>query len=34
MPLIVEAVHAYCTLGEIIAVKKEVFGKYEEPNWI
>ena len=34
MPLIVEAVHAYCTLGEIIAVMKDVFGKYEEPNWI
>ena len=34
MPFLLEAVHAYCTLGEIIRVMKEVFGKYEEPNWI
>ncbi len=34
MPHLLEAVHAYCTLGEIIDVMKEVFGKYEEPNWI
>jgi methylmalonyl-CoA mutase N-terminal domain/subunit len=34
MPYILEAVHAYCTLGEIIQVMRSVFGKYEEPNWI
>ncbi|MFZ5818606.1 MAG: acyl-CoA mutase large subunit family protein [Chloroflexota bacterium] len=34
MPFILEAVHAYATLGEIIGVMKEVFGTYEEPNWI
>jgi len=34
MPYIMEAVHAYATLGEIVGVMKEVFGIYEEPNWI
>ncbi len=34
MPHIVEAVHAYATLGEIISVMKDVFGVYEEPTWI
>jgi methylmalonyl-CoA mutase N-terminal domain/subunit len=34
MPHILEAVRAYATLGEIIGVMKEVFGVYEEPNWI
>lgn len=34
MPYIMDAVHAYATLGEIIAVMKDVFGTYEEPNWI
>jgi methylmalonyl-CoA mutase N-terminal domain/subunit len=34
MPYIVEAVHAYATLGEIIGVMKEVFGTYEEPTFI
>jgi len=34
MPYILEAVHAYATLGEIIGVMKEVFGTYEEPTWI
>ena len=34
MPYIMECVHAYATLGEIIGVMKEVFGKYEEPTWI
>jgi methylmalonyl-CoA mutase, N-terminal domain len=34
MPYILEAVHSYATLGEIIDVMREVFGKYEEPNWI
>jgi methylmalonyl-CoA mutase, N-terminal domain len=34
MPYIMEAVHAYATLGEIVGVMKDVFGTYEEPNWI
>jgi methylmalonyl-CoA mutase N-terminal domain/subunit len=34
MPHIMEAVHAYATLGEIIQVMKEVFGVYEEPTII
>ena len=34
MPHILEAVHGYATLGEIIGVMKEVFGTYEEPTWI
>jgi methylmalonyl-CoA mutase N-terminal domain/subunit len=34
MPYILEAVHAYATLGEIIDVMREVFGVYEEPNII
>jgi methylmalonyl-CoA mutase N-terminal domain/subunit len=34
MPFILEAVRAYATLGEIIGVMKNVFGKYEEPSWI
>jgi methylmalonyl-CoA mutase N-terminal domain/subunit len=34
MPYIIDAVRAYATLGEIIEVMKEVFGTYEEPNWI
>jgi len=34
MPHIMECVHAYATLGEIVEVMKDVFGKYEEPTWI
>jgi len=34
MPYLMDCVHAYATLGEIILVMKEVFGTYEEPNWI
>jgi len=34
MPHILRAVHAYATLGEIIGVMKDVFGTYEEPNWM
>ena len=34
MPYILEAVRAYATLGEIVGVMKDVFGTYEEPNWI
>ncbi|MBN2118454.1 MAG: methylmalonyl-CoA mutase family protein [Anaerolineales bacterium] len=34
MPHLMEAVHAYATLGEIVQVMKEVFGVYEEPTMI
>jgi len=34
MPYIMEAVHAYATLGEVVNVMKDVFGTYEEPTWI
>jgi methylmalonyl-CoA mutase N-terminal domain/subunit len=34
MPLILDAVRAYATLGEITDVMKEIFGTYEEPTWI
>ncbi len=34
MPYLMECVHAYATLGEIIRVMKEVFGIYEEPTMI
>ena len=34
MPYLLEAVHAYATLGEIINVMKAVFGIYQEPTWI
>jgi methylmalonyl-CoA mutase N-terminal domain/subunit len=33
MPLIMEAVREYATLGEICACLKEVFGVYEEPGF-
>ena len=31
---ILDAVRAYATLGEIVAVMKDVFGGYEEPTWV
>ena len=34
MPAILEAVRAYCTLGEMIGVMKQVLGTYAEPTWI
>jgi methylmalonyl-CoA mutase N-terminal domain/subunit len=34
MPFILDCVRAYATLGEMIAVMKEVMGQYEEPTWI
>jgi methylmalonyl-CoA mutase N-terminal domain/subunit len=34
MPAILEAVRAYATLGEIIAVLRGVFGTYQEPTYI
>ncbi len=34
MPYLLEAVRAYATLGEITDVLRQVFGVYQEPNWI
>ena len=34
MPLFVEAVEAYATLGEISNVLRRVFGEYEPGNWV
>jgi methylmalonyl-CoA mutase N-terminal domain/subunit len=34
MPYLVEAVHAYATLGEIVEVMRQTFGVYHEPTWI
>jgi methylmalonyl-CoA mutase N-terminal domain/subunit len=34
MPYLLDAVRAYATLGEVVDVMREVFGVYEEPNWI
>ncbi len=34
MPFILDAVRAYATLGEIVQVMKDTFGRYEEPTWI
>jgi methylmalonyl-CoA mutase N-terminal domain/subunit len=34
MPYIIDAVRADATLGEITDVFREVFGEYQEPNWI
>ena len=34
MPYILEAVRAYATLGEIINLMRDVFGTYQEPNWV
>lgn len=34
MPYILDAVRVYASLGEIMGVMKEVFGIYQEPNWI
>ena len=31
MPYILDAVRAYCTLGEICGVLREAFGEYREP---
>jgi len=30
MPYLLDAVNAYCTLGEICNVMREVFGEYRE----
>lgn len=34
MPLILEAVRTYATMGEIINVMRDVFGTYIEPSWL
>jgi methylmalonyl-CoA mutase N-terminal domain/subunit len=34
MPNILDAVHRYATLGEIIDVMRDVFGTYQEPSWL
>jgi methylmalonyl-CoA mutase N-terminal domain/subunit len=34
MPYIMDAVHSYATLGEIIDVMRDVFGVYRESSWI
>ncbi|UCG24873.1 MAG: methylmalonyl-CoA mutase family protein [Chloroflexota bacterium] len=34
MPAIIDAVRVYATLGEITDVLRDVFGQYQEPNWI
>jgi methylmalonyl-CoA mutase, N-terminal domain len=34
MPHLMECVRAYATLGEIVSVMKDVFGRYNEPTWI
>jgi methylmalonyl-CoA mutase N-terminal domain/subunit len=34
MPFLLDAVRAYATLGEIVSVMKEVYGVYQEPNWV
>jgi methylmalonyl-CoA mutase N-terminal domain/subunit len=34
MPLILDAVRSYATLGEIMDVMKDVFGTYQEPSWL
>lgn len=34
MPYIIDAVRSYATLGEITNVFRQVFGEYQEPNWI
>jgi methylmalonyl-CoA mutase N-terminal domain/subunit len=34
MPYILQAVRSYATLGEIIDSMREVFGSYQEPNWL
>jgi methylmalonyl-CoA mutase N-terminal domain/subunit len=34
MPYLLDAARAYATLGEMVDVMRQVFGIYEEPNWI
>lgn len=32
MPALIECAHAYCTIGEIAGVMREVFGEYHDPG--
>ncbi len=34
MPVLIDAVKAYCTVGEISDVYREVFGIYQDPAWL
>jgi len=34
MPVLINAVKAYCTVGEISDVYREVFGVYQDPAWL
>lgn len=34
MPILIDAVKAYCTIGEISDVYREVFGIYQDPAWL
>lgn len=34
MPVLIDAVKAYCTVGEISDVYREVFGVYQDPAWL
>ncbi len=34
MPVLIDAVKSYCTLGEISDVYREVFGVYRDPAWL
>ena len=34
MPALIDAVKAYCTVGEISDVYREVFGVYQDPAWL
>jgi methylmalonyl-CoA mutase N-terminal domain/subunit len=34
MPVLLDCVRSYATLGEIVGVMKQVFGIYNEPTWI
>jgi methylmalonyl-CoA mutase N-terminal domain/subunit len=34
MPPVIDAVKAYCTVGEICDVFREVFGEYRDPAWL
>jgi methylmalonyl-CoA mutase N-terminal domain/subunit len=31
MPLLIDCVRSYCTLGEMCDALKEVYGEYQEP---
>ena len=32
MPALIECAHAYCTIGEIARVMRDVFGEYHDPG--